>query len=80
MPPAPNSSLALGVRRIIGTPPIVDIRCLPGYTCAWNVTFAFHHRTPHDELYFAYGDASQLSTLPQFVLKLIHYFGAEKGT
>jgi hypothetical protein len=25
-------------------------------------------------------DASQLSTLPQFVVKLIHYFGAEKGT
>jgi hypothetical protein len=75
-----NSSLALGVRRIIGTPPIVDIRSLPGYTGAWNLTFAFHHRTPHDELYFAYGDASQLSTLPQFVLKLIHYFGAEKGT
>jgi len=76
----PNSSLALGVRRIIGTPPIVDIRSLPGYTGAWNVTFAFHHRTPHDELYVAYGDASRLSTLPQFVLKLIHYFGAEKGT
>lgn len=75
-----NSSLALGMRRIIGTPPIVDVRSLPGYTGAWNVTFAFHHRTPHDELYFAYGDASRLSTLPQFVLKLIHYFGAEKGT
>ena len=75
-----NSSLAFGVRRIIGTPPIVDIRSLPGYTSAWNATFAFHRRTPHDELYFAYGDASRLSTLPQFVLKLIHYFGAEKGT
>jgi hypothetical protein len=35
---------------------------------------------PHDELYLAYGDASQLSTLPQLVVKLIHYFGAEKGT
>ncbi len=44
------------------------------------MTFAFHHRTPHDELYFAYGDASRLSTLPQFILKFIHYFGAEKGT
>jgi hypothetical protein len=75
-----NSSLAFGVRRIIGTPPVVDIRSLPGYTGAWNLSFAFHHRTPHDELYFAYGDASQLSTLPQFVVKLIHYFGAEKGT
>jgi hypothetical protein len=76
----PNSSLAVGVRRIIGTQPIVDIRNLPSYGSAWNVSFAFHKRTPHDELYFAYGDASQLSTLPQLVVKFIHYFGAEKGT
>jgi hypothetical protein len=75
-----DSSLAVGVRRIIGTPPIVDLMSLPVYTSAWNLTFAYHHRTPHDELYIAYGDASQLSTLPQFVVKLIHYFGAEKGT
>ncbi len=75
-----DSSLALGVRRIIGTPPIVDLTSLPAYTRAWNLTFAYHRRTPHDELYVAYGDASQLSTLPQFVIKLIHYFGAEKGT
>ncbi|MDB5069696.1 MAG: hypothetical protein JWM87_807 [Candidatus Eremiobacteraeota bacterium] len=76
----PNSSFAVGVRRIIGTQPVVDIRSLPSYTSAWNVSFAFHKRTPHDELYFAYGDASQLSTLPQLVVKFIHYFGAEKGT
>ncbi|HEV3086232.1 MAG TPA: hypothetical protein VGX96_03320, partial [Candidatus Elarobacter sp.] len=72
-----NSSLAVGIRRIIGTPPIVDIRSRPSFTSAWNLSFAFHRRTPHDELYFAYGDASQLSTLPQFVVKFIHYFGAE---
>ena len=75
-----NSSLAVGVRRIIGTPPVVDARFVPGFTNAWNVSFAYHRRTPHDELYFAYGDASQLSTLPQLVVKFIHYFGAEKGT
>jgi hypothetical protein len=75
-----NSSLAVGVRRIIGTPPMLDIGAAPGFTSAWNLSFAYHRRTPHDELYFAYGDASQLSTLPQFVVKLIHYFGAEKGT
>lgn len=75
-----NSSLAVGVRRIIGTPPVVDVRALPSFTSAWNVSFAYHKRTPHDELYIAYGDASQLSTLPQLVIKLIHYFGAEKGT
>ena len=75
-----NSSFALGVRHIVGTPPIVDLTSLPGYTRAWNLSFAYHRRLPHDELYVAYGDASQLSTLPQFVIKLIHYFGAEKGT
>jgi hypothetical protein len=75
-----NSSLAVGVRRIIGTPPVVDLTSLPGATRAWNLSFAYHRRLPHDELYAAYGDASQLSTLPQFVVKLIHYFGAEKGT
>jgi hypothetical protein len=75
-----DSSFAVGVRRIVGTPPIVDARFVPGFTGAWNVSFAYHRRTPHDELYFAYGDASQLSTLPQLVLKFIHYFGAEKGT
>lgn len=76
----PNSSFSLGVRRIIGTPPIVDIRSVPSFTSAWNVSFAYHKRSPHDELYFAYGDASQLSTLPQLIVKFIHYFGAEKGT
>jgi len=75
-----DSSFALGVRRIIGTPPVLDLTALPTFTSAWNLTFAYHRRTPHDELYIAYGDASQLSTLPQFVIKLIHYFGAEKGT
>ena len=76
----PNSSFAVGVRRIIGTPPVVDAGNLPSFTRAWNLSFAYHRRTPHDELYFAYGDASQLSTLPQLIVKLIHYFGAEKGT
>ena len=76
----PNASLSLGVRRVVGTPPIVDTRFLPSSTSAWNVSFAYHKRSPHDELYFAYGDASRLSTLPQLIVKFIHYFGAEKGT
>jgi hypothetical protein len=75
-----NSSFAVGVRRVIGTQPIVDARFVPGFASGWNLSFAYHRRTPHDELYFAYGDASQFTTLPQFVIKLIHYFGAEKGT
>lgn len=75
-----NSSLAVGVRRIVGTAPVLDVTSPPGYVRAWNLSFAYHRRLPHDELYFAYGDASQLSTVPQFLLKLIHYVGAEKGS
>ena len=92
----PNSSLSIGVRRIIGTPPLVftaaPVNCTTVYvapppgaitapcTGAWNLSFAYHRQSLHDELYFAYGDASQLSTTPSFILKLIHYFGAAKGT
>jgi hypothetical protein len=90
-----NSSFSLGVRRIIGTPPLVfaasPVSCTTVVTLAqvagatpctgaWNLSFAYHHRSPHDDLYFGYGDASQLSTTPSFIIKLIHYFGAEKGT
>jgi hypothetical protein len=92
----PNSSLSIGVRRIIGTPPLVfaaaPVGCTTVYTApppgattfpctgAWNLSFAYHRQSLHDELYFAYGDASQLSTTSSFILKLIHYFGAAKGT
>ncbi len=92
----PNSSFSIGVRRIIGTPPEVfaaaPVSCTTVYTAlppgattlpctgAWNLSFAYHRQTLHDELYFAYGDASLLSTTPSFILKLIHYFGAAKGT
>jgi hypothetical protein len=90
-----DSSFAIGIRRIVGTPPVI-FAALPsscttvatlaeagaGGPCtgAWNLSFAYHHRSPHDELYLGYGDASQLSTTPSFIIKLIHYFGAEKGT
>ena len=92
--PSPNSSIAIGVRRIVGTPPVIftasPVNCTtvvtprPGApipcTGAWNLSFAYHHRSPHDEVYLGYGDASQLSTTPGFILKFIHYFGAQKGT
>ncbi|MBV8373133.1 MAG: hypothetical protein JOY69_07710 [Candidatus Eremiobacteraeota bacterium] len=45
-----------------------------------NVSFAFHKRSPHDEFYVIYGAASQNITSPQFIIKWIHYIGAEKGT
>ena len=89
-----DSSFARGVRRIVGTPPLIfnaaPVNCTTVYvvrpgiappcTGAWNLSAAYHHRSPHDEIYAGYGDASQLSTTPGFVLKFIHYFGAEKGT
>ncbi len=89
----PDESVSFGVRRIMGVAPYVvsnqPASCvtyianpLPSTPCtgAWNLSFAYHKRSPHDEYYFAYGDASQLSTVPQWILKWIHYLGAEKGT
>jgi hypothetical protein len=90
-----SSSVSLGVRRIVGTPRDIFAAAPPGCTTAasiaratgavpctgaWNLAFAYHHRSPHDDLYVGYGDARQLSTTPSFILKLVHYFGAEKGT
>jgi len=34
----------------------------------------------HDELYVVYGDPNNLATTPSFIVKLVHYFGADKGT
>jgi hypothetical protein len=78
--PDPSSSFALGVRRIIGTAPLFDVMVPQPYIDAYNLSFDYHKRWHHDELYVAYGDASQLTTVPQFIIKWIHYFGAEKGT
>ena len=85
----PNTSFALGVRRFFGPPPTPNgggICQIPqhgdphalGY-CP-NVSFAFHKRTPHDEYYVIYGSAGNTITVPQFLVKWIHYIGAEKGT
>ncbi|MDP9018914.1 MAG: DUF5916 domain-containing protein [Candidatus Eremiobacteraeota bacterium] len=85
----PNTSFAVGVRRFFGPPPTPNggSTCTiarPGNPVALgycpNVSFAFHRRLPHDELYIIYGDASQTITVPQFLVKFIHYWGAEKGT
>ena len=77
-----NTSLAIGVRRFHGNNPSVD--GTPSSSCTeifcTNVSFAFHRRMPHDEFYIIYGDAGAPRTVPQFLMKFIHYFGAEKGT
>lgn len=74
----PNQSFALGVRRIIGTPPELD--GVPVFQTGWNLSAAFHRTFGANELYAVYGDASAFSTVPQFIVKWIHYFGAAKGT
>jgi hypothetical protein len=79
----PNQALALGIRRIIGTPPIllksqpIDFSTAGG---AWNLSAAFHQKVPGGEVYVVYGDASLLRTSPSFIIKFIRYIGAEKGT
>ena len=73
-----DSSVAIGLRRIVGwAPPFLTA---PAFTNASNVSFAFHRRLSHDELYVVYGDPNNLSTTPAFIVKLVHYFGADKGT
>jgi len=79
-----DSSFAFGVRRIIGFPttlvPLDAKSRAQSFSSGWNLSAAYYKRLPHDELYFVYGDANAFSTRPILILKLIHYFGAEKGT
>ena len=78
-----------GVRRYFGPPPIPNNGASTCFVpnasdpnalgfCP-NVSLAFYRRMPHDELYVIYGNASANTTVPQFLVKFIHYFGAEKG-
>ena len=84
----PNQSLALGVRRIIGTPPelfapAANCTTVPGdcgFSSGWNLSAAFHQKVPQGEFYVVYGDAAAFSTAPQFIIKYIRYIGADKGT
>jgi hypothetical protein len=74
-----DSSLALGFRKFVGTPPEPN----GGGNCigvCTNLSFAYHKRFDHRELYIAYGNPSPLTTLPQFLVKIIDYVGADKGT
>jgi hypothetical protein len=74
-----NSSFAIGLRRVIGTPPQPNGGgdCLG--TCS-NVSVAYHLRLKREELYLAYGDPNTLITVPQAIFKIIFYLGSQKGT
>jgi hypothetical protein len=77
-----DSSFAIGVRRFFGPPPEPNggATCPSSFAYCPNISFAYHKRSPHDEWYVIYGGASRLVTLPQFLVKWIHYVGGEKGT
>lgn len=75
----PQSSVALGLRRVIGYAPQPN----GGGNCAGscsNISFAYHLRFADKEIYLAYGDPNTLVTIPQVIFKLIFYAGAPKGT
>jgi hypothetical protein len=72
------SSLAFGVRRILGTGP--SFFSAPQFTDASNVSFAYYRRMGPGELYVVYGDPNALYTKPALVAKWILYLGAQKGT
>ncbi|MGB6522477.1 MAG: hypothetical protein WBE83_11965 [Candidatus Cybelea sp.] len=74
-----NSSLAVGLRQVIGYPPIPN----GGGNCMGrcsNVSVAYHLRLRSSEIYLAYGNPNALTTVPQAIFKVIFYAGAQKGT
>jgi hypothetical protein len=74
-----NSSFAIGIRRVIGSPPIPN----GGGDCVGscsNVSVAYHLRLHNGEFYLAYGNPNALTTVPQVIFKVIFYGGAQKGT
>lgn len=75
-----NSSIGIGVRRIIGSFPVISQGAFNPYLNGWNLSFAYHVRFAQSELYLVYGDANAFRTSPRFVIKLIQYAGADKGT
>jgi hypothetical protein len=74
-----DSSFAVGLRKVTGTPPDPNGGgdCLG--TCT-NISIAYHNRFKHEELYVAYGDPNTLITVPQAIIKIIFYIGSQKGT
>ena len=68
------------MRRIIGQFPVVTNAGTNPYLNGWNLSLAYHLRFAHNELYVVYGDANAYQTAPRFIIKLIEYAGADKGT
>ncbi|HWT04701.1 MAG TPA: hypothetical protein VN224_03005, partial [Xanthomonadales bacterium] len=85
-----DSSFAVGLRRIIGTPPAVGNFASYGvapfpvgpasFYQATNISVAYAYHRKRDELYLVYGDASAAVTKPALIMKYVFYLGGEKGT
>ncbi len=76
---APNSSLAIGIRRVTGNPPQPN----GGGDCIGqcsNISVAYHLRLKNEEFYVAYGNPNTLVSVPQAIFKMIFYVGGQKGT
>ena len=73
-----NASLAIGLRRIIGTAPQLFTK--QSFQNGSNVSFAYYRKVHGGEIYAVYGDSAAFSTVPQFIVKFIRYVGADKGT
>ena len=76
---APNSSLAIGIRRVTGNPPQPN----GGGDCIGqcsNISIAYHLRLKNEEFYVAYGNPNTLVSVPQAIFKMIFYVGGQKGT
>lgn len=74
----PDESFGVGVRRIIGTPPMLDT--VPQFQNGSNIAISYHRKMSAGELYAVYGDAAAFSTVPAFLVKFIRYVGGQKGT
>ncbi len=74
-----DSSFAIGLRRVIGFPPVPNGGGNCEGVCS-NISLAYHLRVRSEEFYLAYGDPNTLVTVPQAIFKIIFYAGGEKGT
>jgi hypothetical protein len=74
-----DSSLAIGLRRIVGEAPVPN----GGGNCSGmcsNLSAAYYLRLNTIEVYLGYGAPNSLTTDPQAILKVIFYPEGQKGT
>ena len=72
-----NSSFAIGVRRVIGNPPLPN----GGGDCVGRLLERLDRLPPataRSEIYVAYGNPNTLMTVPQAIFKVIFYAGAAR--